>query len=89
MSARRAIRPVVVDLRRMFTREWAAAYVSLTEAQFEAEVVAGALPEPVMHAGVELWDRLAIDEALNRQRGAETDWRGRSKLYGGDRPGLR
>jgi hypothetical protein len=90
MSALRRQRPIVIDSRRMFTRDWAAAYVGLTETQFEVEVVAGTYPDPVIDAGVERWDRMALDEAIDRRSGRrQDDWRGKSKLYGSDRPGLR
>jgi anaerobic selenocysteine-containing dehydrogenase len=65
----------------MMTRPRAAHYCGLTEARFERELAAGRLPTPVLFAGQDHWDRVALDEALDRIAGDAGDFRAKSKLY--------
>lgn len=60
---------------RMMKRVTAARYCDLTAAEFEREVAIGRLPAPVKLGNNEHWDRLAIDEDLNRIGGRTKDWR--------------
>lgn len=67
---------------RMMRRRTAALYCDLTAADFEREVVAGRLPQPILLGGSEHWDCLAIDDHLNRLVGdTKPNWRKKAKLY--------
>jgi hypothetical protein len=68
---------------RMMIRSRAAHWCDLPEKEFEREVAAGRLPQPVLFGGVDHWSRVALDEALERLAGDRMpDWRGDSNLYG-------
>lgn len=54
-------------------RATAARYVELTPAQFEAEVIAGTLPQPVDLGGRPHWSRRKLDEALEALHGGAED----------------
>jgi predicted DNA-binding transcriptional regulator AlpA len=60
---------------RMMKRATAARYCDLSSAEFEREVACGRLPMPVKLGNSEHWDRVAIDEDLNRIAGHIKDWR--------------
>lgn len=66
---------MVRDWPRMMRRQTAAQYCDLTAAAFEREVACGRLPMPIMLGNCEHWDRVAIDEELNRIGGRSNDWR--------------
>ena len=70
------------DWPRMMKRATAAAYLDLSEAAFEREVMDGVVPMPVKLGGREHWCRLAIDAAMDRLTGDHIpDWRASSPLY--------
>lgn len=60
----------------------AAAYVDMSVAAFEREVIAGRFPQPVLVGGRDHWDRRAIEKALDALTGGVKDWREGSPLYG-------
>ncbi len=66
----------------MMLRKTAAAYVELSEAAFEREVIAGNLPVPVKLGKQDHWHRRELDDHLDRIAGRGGDWRKESKLYG-------
>jgi hypothetical protein len=51
-------------------KDRAAAYLDLTVAAFEREVLAGTLPQPSVLDGKERWLRTALDKALIGSRSA-------------------
>ena len=70
------------DWPRMMRRSTAALYCDLTVTDFEREVVAGRLPQPVDFGGAEHWSRVQVDEHLDRLTGDKLpDWRARAKIY--------
>jgi hypothetical protein len=67
---------------RMMTRARAAHYCDLSEAEFEREVAAGRLPEPVPFGKQPHWSRKDLDAFLDRLAGAGAeDWRAGSNFY--------
>lgn len=69
---------------RMMKRSTACAYLDLTAAELEREIVAGRLPAPVMLGNGLHWSQADIDAHLDRLTGqAEdgADWRKKVKLY--------
>jgi hypothetical protein len=67
---------------RMMKRSLAALYCDLTVKDFEGEVLAGRLPQPVILGGEEHWSTPHIDEHLERLCGAKVpDWRANAKFY--------
>lgn len=70
------------DWPRMMKRATACAYCDLSAAEFEREVFAGRLPQPVKLGNSEHWSRIAIDEMLLRLSGEGlATWRDLSPLY--------
>lgn len=70
------------DWPRMMRRATASAYCDLSAAEFEREVSAGRLPQPVRLGNSEHWSRIAIDEMLSRLSGESLpSWREKSPLY--------
>lgn len=70
------------DWPRMMRRETAAGYCDMKAADFEREVSSGRLPLPVQLGVGERWNRVQLDEALDRLAGsAVPDWRPKAKLY--------
>ncbi len=70
------------DWPRMMKRATASAYCDLSAAEFEREVFAGRLPQPVKLGNSEHWSRIAIDEMLSRLSGESLpNWREQSPLY--------
>ena len=65
----------------MMTRQLAADYCCLSVAQFEREIVAGRLPNPVKLGGTEHWHRPTLDRYLEQIAGGTYDWRKDSPLY--------
>lgn len=49
---------------RMMKAKTAAEYVDMSEAAFQAEVLSGRLPSPVVLGKRDHWDRMALDRAL-------------------------
>jgi predicted DNA-binding transcriptional regulator AlpA len=49
---------------RWLRREYAADYVSVSPSKFDAWRAQGIVPSPKRIGGVVLWDRLALDEAI-------------------------
>ena len=66
----------------MMLQKTAAAYVELSVAAFEREIIAGNLPGPVKLGGKDHWHRRELDDALDKLTGRAIDWRKESKLYG-------
>lgn len=54
-------------------RKTAAAYLDMSEAAFEREIIAGRLPAGFMFGGREHWHKAAIDKALDRITGGDAD----------------
>lgn len=54
---------------RLLSRDQAAAYVGISPTQFDEEVAAGTFPAPFKLAATRrcLWDRVALDRAIDRQ----------------------
>jgi len=74
---------VAPDWPRMMKRATAAAYCDLSAVEFEREVSAGRLPQPVRLGNSEHWSRVAIDDMLEQLSGdGAHDWRKGSPLYG-------
>lgn len=68
---------------RMMRRATASLYCDLSITEFEREVIAGRLPQPIKFGNSEHWSQVAIDEMLNRLTGdTAPDWRQNSPLYG-------
>ena len=65
----------------MMLRKTAAAYVELSEAAFEREVIAGNLPGPVKLGKQDHWHRRQLDDYLDRLTGKGGDWRNQGPLY--------
>lgn len=66
----------------MMRRKTAAAYLDLSIAAFEREVIVGIIPQPVMLGGRESWSRKQIGDAMSRLTGeGEYDWRKDAPLY--------
>ena len=66
----------------MMRREMAAAYCGLTVGEFECEVTAGRLPDPVILAGRDSWSRSQLAAALGTITGeGEADWRQSQPLW--------
>lgn len=68
----------------MMRRATAAAYLELSVAAFEREIVAGTLPKPVRLGGKDAWSKRKLDEAIDILLGegtADLDWRRHTKLY--------
>lgn len=63
------------DWPRSMKRATAARYCDLAPAKFMAEVASGRLPQPFKLGGEDHWDRVALDEDLNRLGGRVSDWR--------------
>lgn len=59
----------------MMKRPLAARYCDLSAAEFEREVNAGRLPNPIMLGNSEHWSRRKLDEALDALHGGTGDWR--------------
>ena len=67
----------------MMRKETAAAYLDLSIAAFDREVISGILPGGHMFGGRHRWSKKQIDAALERLTGeGEYDWRKDTKLYG-------
>lgn len=60
---------------RLLSREQAAAYVGLSPGAFDAEVQAGTFPKPFPLRGTRrnLWDRAALDSALDSRMAVYLD----------------
>ena len=65
----------------MMLRKTAAAYVELSEAAFEREIIAGNLPGPVKLGNRDHWHRKELDAYLDRLTGNGGDWRNQGPLY--------
>jgi predicted DNA-binding transcriptional regulator AlpA len=67
---------------RMMRRATAAAYCDLSAAEFEREVSAGRLPQPIKLGNSEHWSQISMDEMLSRMTGETMpNWREKSPLY--------
>lgn len=67
---------------RMLRRASAAAYLDLSPAEFEREVAAGRLPQPVKLGNSEHWSAAAIDAAVACLTGEHVpSWRDKAGLY--------
>ena len=74
--------PTAPDWPRLMRRSTAALYCDMTAPDFEHQVIAGHLPQPVMLGGKEHWSRVQIDEAIDRMTGAKLDdWRDDAPIY--------
>ncbi|EQB06195.1 hypothetical protein [Sphingobium baderi] len=68
----------------MMKRATACAYLDLSAAEMEREIMSGRLPHPVMLGNTEHWSRVQLDEHLERLTGErQADWRRASPLYNG------
>lgn len=72
-------------------RQTAAAYLDMSVAAFEREIIAGRLPAGFMFGGREHWHKAAIDKALDRITGgyeeAVPEYRRKAMAkYGGGDP---
>lgn len=68
---------------RMMTRRRASHYCDLSETEFEKEVAAGRLPQPVILGKTQHWSRRDLDDRLDALiSGDEPDWRAGSNFYG-------
>lgn len=68
----------------LLKRDQAMAYLSLTPAKFEAAMLAGEIPYPIMVGGQERWSRAQMDEYLDRLTGGgKDDWRKNAPAYQG------
>ena len=56
---------------RLLSDYLAAAYVGISKTNFLAGVEAGHWPKPVAYGRRRLWDRLALDQAVDRLRQTE------------------
>lgn len=63
------------DWPRMMKRGTAARYCDLSPVEFAREVACGRLPSAIKLGNSEHWDRLLLDEELNRLSGVTKDWR--------------
>lgn len=54
---------------RLLSADLAARYVGISETNFLAGVDAGHWPKPIAYGRRRLWDRLALDEAVDRLSG--------------------
>jgi len=60
----------------MMKRKTAAAYLDMSEAAFEREILIGRMPTSVMVGGREHWRKDAIDAAISAlDGGGEPDWK--------------
>lgn len=68
---------------RMMKRATACAYLDISQAEMEREIVAGRLPHPVMLGNGLHWSRAEIDAYMERLtgEGPDDDWRKNTKLY--------
>ena len=69
---------------RMMKRRTAAAYLDLSIAELEREIVAGRLPHPVMLGNSPHWSQVEIDVYVERLTGGDSDpgdWRSKTKIY--------
>lgn len=55
-----------MDWPRLLTRQKAAEYLGMKVSRFEARVRGGHLPKPVPFGNPQLWDREALDRAIDR-----------------------
>jgi predicted DNA-binding transcriptional regulator AlpA len=66
----------------MMRRQTAAAYLDLSIPEFEREVAAARLPQPVKLGNHEHWSKIAIDDAVARLSGERGgSWREKAALY--------
>ena len=65
----------------MMLRKTAAAYVELSEAAFEREIIAGNIPAAITFGGKPHWYKRQMDEYLERLTGSGGDWRKQGPLY--------
>lgn len=74
MNTRRDILPLSLP-PRLLTREMAAAYLSLSTYMFDGMVADGRMPFPKVVGSRLLWDRLALDKAIDSlpDRGGRVD----------------
>ncbi|MDE1915003.1 MAG: hypothetical protein KGJ57_05040 [Sphingomonadales bacterium] len=56
----------------MMKRATAAAYLDMSEAAFEREIISGRMPGPVKFGGRDHWKRSAIDACLERLTGDDS-----------------
>ena len=68
---------------RMLKRASVCAYLEISAAELEREIIAGRLPHPVMLGNSLHWSRADIDTHMERLAGeaSEDDWRKNTKLY--------
>lgn len=70
------------DWPRMMKREIAAAYLNISEAELEREILAGRLPHPVKLGNTMHWSRAEIDRCLEQLTGSnDDDWRSTVPFY--------
>lgn len=69
---------------RMLKRASVCAYLELSAAELEREIIDGRLPHPVMLGNGLHWSRAEVDVYLEKLTGeaAADDWRKDTKLYG-------
>ncbi len=58
---------------RLLSADLAAGYVGIGETNFLAGVEAGRWPKPIAYGRRHLWDRLALDEAVDRLSGKTSE----------------
>lgn len=69
----------------LMLRKTAAAYLDMSEAALEREVISGRLPMPILFGGKHRWQRDEIDRHL-ADLADGGDWRASSNLYSADVP---
>ena len=68
-SSRRAVLPANVPPRLDFSKAQAAAYLGVGQATLKRLLQTGAVPPPISLGGRRIWDRVALDAALDRCSG--------------------
>ncbi|MFC3674708.1 hypothetical protein [Ferrovibrio xuzhouensis] len=72
MAGRRLDTAELPGWPRMMSRDLAAAYVGVSPSTFDLEVAEGLLPKPLPRGrkgGLDTWDRMALDDALDLRTG--------------------
>lgn len=70
------------DWPRMLKRATAAAYLDISVAEFEREIMGGRIPSPVSLGNGPHWSRVELDAYMDRLSGGPADdWRSRTNLY--------
>lgn len=60
------------DVRRGFDRKEAASYIGVSIGSFDKLVRTGKLPKPIELLGRKIWDRVALDQAMDHLSGVKS-----------------